>query len=131
MAWNTHAAGASATETLMLGDGVGNLGKIEDLMTILGISIQDNLSATNTTGIREVTRDMIDVGFRNDLSGIPDMTGLGAALSFGGLAVIVLLGLAGESRRDDLGSAALRNWWNWPAVVQRSRAVPEPGSTGW
>ena len=66
----------------MFCDGIGDLGEIEDLMPILGVRIDNDLTATGTTGIREVTLNLIDLGFRDDLSRISDMPRLGAAFLF-------------------------------------------------
>ncbi|NCV02096.1 MAG: hypothetical protein EBV45_13250 [Chloroflexi bacterium] len=78
----------------MFCDGIGDLGEIEDLMPILGVRIDHDLTATGTTGIREVTLDLIDFGFRDDLPRISDMPRLGAAFLVGGFAVMFFLGLS-------------------------------------
>jgi hypothetical protein len=78
----------------VFGDGIGDLGEIEDLMPILGVRIDHDLTTTGTTGIREVTLDLIDLGFRDDLTGIPDMPRLGASFLVGGFAMTLSLGLS-------------------------------------
>jgi hypothetical protein len=86
------AARAGSAEALVFRDGIGDLGKIEDLMPILGIRIDHDLATAGAAGIRKMTLDLIDLRFRDDLAGISDMARLGAALLVGGFVATFLLG---------------------------------------
>jgi hypothetical protein len=88
------ATRTGCTETLVFCDGIGNLGKVENLMSILWVRIDHDLATTEAAGIREVTLDLIDFGFRDDLTGIPDMPRLGASFLVGGFAMTLSLGLS-------------------------------------
>ena len=76
---------------------LGNLGKVENLMSILWVHIDHDLAAAGATGIGEMTLDLIDLGFRNDLPGISDVARLGTLLFVGRFAVVFSLGLTGEA----------------------------------
>lgn len=66
-------------------------------MPILGVRIGHDPTTTGTSGIREVTLDLIDLEFRNDLPDISDVARLGTLLFVRGFAVVFSLGLAGQA----------------------------------
>jgi hypothetical protein len=91
------AARTGSAEALMLCDGISGLGKIEDLMPILGVCIDNDFTAAGTTGIRKVAFDLINFGFWDDLAGILDMPWLSAPFLAGGFTATLLLGRSGKS----------------------------------
>jgi hypothetical protein len=75
------ATAACAAETLVLGDGIGDLGKVEDLMPGRGFCIDHDLTPAGAPGIREMSLDLIDRGLGDEITGVGDMARLSAALS--------------------------------------------------
>lgn len=73
------AAATGAAKALMFGDGIGDLGQIEDLMSSEWNRIDANLAAAFAPGIGKMAFDAVHLGFRNEAAGVGDVSALRAA----------------------------------------------------